>query len=233
MWKDNEQLSWKSIELLFEVTKSEKFRTHKLTRAHVHLTSYGCMKVILAAQVMSKSVADSLIRSKDDHRFKGHDLTQLIKFLELMNDAFDCRNSHGGASGKRNKSNLLLAPYTRSNHNKEAKEKMFISQQSYESLKMAVYGFEGAVKYLIEEKHAPSINGRKFNQDKLEQYFGVIRMSGGGSDNPTLQRLLQKNVSLHIQGQAARPTKRGNTEVNEEWIPDQAPILKRRRAEEK
>ncbi|KAK3920014.1 Transposable element P transposase [Frankliniella fusca] len=257
MFKNNEDISWKPIELLFEATKNEKFRSHKLTRAHIQLTSYGCMKVVLAAQVMSDSVVKGIQNFKDDPRFQQYDLDELCKFLKLMNDAFDCWNSHTDEKGKRNKWNPLLAPYTDVNDprfnflkgeflsffddwkrdvmnrpgkfSNQSRERMFISFQSYESLYISVYGFCGAIQFMLGEKNVPAIDGRMFNQDKLEQHFGILRMAGGGNDNPNLPRTLQHIQDKQMQGSAARPTKKGNTEISKEWIPDERAIPKKKR----
>ncbi|KAK3925996.1 Transposable element P transposase [Frankliniella fusca] len=238
MWKGNEKLSWKSIELLYEVTKNDKFRSNKLTRAHINLSSHGCMKVIYACQTMSDSVARDLKRFENDLRFEDHDLSQLCTFIKLTNDAFDCWNSDGDIKGKRNKENHLLQPYTsktdtrfeflqgefldffhkwhqdiqnrKGKFKKEERERMFISQQSYEALQITVHGFVRAIRFLLD-KGATTIDGRKYNQDKLEQYFGIVRMARGASDNPSMPELEQNVLSTYIQGNQARPPKRGNT----------------------
>ncbi|KAK3916488.1 Transposable element P transposase, partial [Frankliniella fusca] len=255
MYKNNEEMSWKAIEALFEATKHETFRSTKLKRAHVQLTSYGCMKVIFATQVFSASVAKSLQNFKDDPRFADYDLNELCTFIKLMNDAFDCWNSYADEKGKRNKWNPLLAPYydiTDSRFNflkeeflnyfydweqdilnrpgkfsKQKRERMFISFQSFESLKISVYGFCGAIHYMLKEKKAPFITGRKFNQDKLEQYFGVMRMSEGGNHNPNLQRVKQGIIDRHNISSAAIPARKGNTETSMEWLPDEKVIPKK------
>ncbi len=104
---------------------------------------------------------------------------------------------------------------------------MFISQQSYNSTQITVFGFVRAIRFLLDIG-ATSIDGRKYNQDKLEQYFGIVRMARGASDNPSMPELEQNVLSTYIQGNQARPPKRGNTQsAGAEWIPDQMPLSKR------
>ena len=166
-------------------------------------------------------------------------------------------NGDSDPCGTRNKENKFFAPYEKDDDwrfqyfeeevlkffsdwendvtkrkgkfRKEDRAKMFISIESYESLKVSVHGFIGAVRFLLS-KGALSIHGRKFNQDKLEQYFGKLRMAGGGRDAPGVQDVIQKSQSLQVQGQAAIPSKRGNTETTtREWVPDERAIPKRPR----
>jgi hypothetical protein len=217
------------------------------------------MKVIYAAQVLSNSVTEALKRFKSDSRFTKYDVDELCKFLLLCNNFFDCMNGEKSPTSTRNKENKFLAPYEDVNDwrfnyllndvlkffhdwkkdttkrpgrfEKEERDKMFISHESYESLQVTIPGFIGAVKFMLSIG-APYVDGRKFNQDKLEQYFGLLRMSGGGSDNPSVLQVIQKSQSLHVQGKAAKPSQHGNTQVSSaEWLPDQRPIPKRARRE--
>ncbi|KAE8739258.1 hypothetical protein FOCC_FOCC015242, partial [Frankliniella occidentalis] len=193
MWNQKENLSWKSIELLYELSKNDKFRKNKLTRNHINLSSHGCMKVIYACQTMSNSVVEDL---------KNHippRLTHDLNFLQV--DFLDYFHAWNSSVQKR-----------RGNFKKADRDKMFISQQSYGALQISVHGFIGAIRFLFN-KGATTIDGRKYNQDKLEQYFGIVRMGRGGSDNPNYSELRQGILSRHIQSNAARPAKRGNTEA--------------------
>ncbi|KAK3918010.1 tRNA 2-selenouridine synthase [Frankliniella fusca] len=81
---------------------------------------------------------------------------------------------------------------------------------------------------MLDQVKAPKVDGRKLNQDKLEQTFGNLRMSGGGNRSLNVAEIGQKCVNLEVQGRAALPTKRGNTEVlDESWEPDDTPLKKR------
>ena len=253
MWKNGEEISWEAIVKLHDVSIADKYKEHKLTRAHIILTAFSRMNVLLATQVMSSSVALSLKKYLNDPRFCGLITNSLISFLLAVNTLFDCLNGSNDPGGKRNKKNNNLDPYTspqdkrfgetfldvlnffddwyndiqtrEGNYSKEDRERMFIRMQSYESIHITVNGFMGAVMFLLEIG-AKSVDAKKFNQDKLEQYFGLLRMSGGGSNNPSVKSVINKSLSLTVQKGAAMPSAKGNTggerktlTVNQEPLP--------------
>ena len=65
------------------------------------------------------------------------------------------------------------------------KQKMFISSQTYEGLKITVHSVIELVKFLIKDKVSYVLTER-FCQDPLENYFGKQRSSGARKDNPSL-----------------------------------------------
>lgn len=88
-----EQVEWKYIKLLHNVQKEQALHLgNKLTQEHVRYWKQK-MKVKLAAQVFSDSVADSLsymLKNKVEG-FKNCQAT--IDFLRIFNDLFDVLNS--------------------------------------------------------------------------------------------------------------------------------------------
>jgi hypothetical protein len=58
----------------------------KLTHEHVHLTSFGKMRVSLAAQVLSASVANAI-----EHVY-GEQAKSTVDFINIMNKWFDIMN---------------------------------------------------------------------------------------------------------------------------------------------
>ncbi|XP_034237897.1 uncharacterized protein LOC117643252 [Thrips palmi] len=93
LWKNNEYLSWKVIEMLYKLTEGDKFRTHKLTKAHIKLTSFSCMTVLYATQVLSNSVAQSIEDLANHKEMENFQTSELVKFIRLMNRFFDCVNT--------------------------------------------------------------------------------------------------------------------------------------------
>ncbi|KAK3910267.1 Transposable element P transposase [Frankliniella fusca] len=252
MWKNNQTLSWKALEKLQEVDVENKFKLHKLTKAHVYLTAFTRMRVSLATQVCSQSVADSLKKYVNDTRFQGLISCELITFLEKCNRMFDCLNGTDDPEGVRNKMNLDLLPYTEclderfdflesiltyfqdwqrqvlsreGNMSLEQRRRMQISKESYDSLHITISGFCGAVRYLLKNTGIKSIKAKDLNQDKLEQEFGLFRMSFGSNNHPTLQNLIQKVLSNYVQRSAALPVdgnikgKRKILSVDESLLP--------------
>ena len=109
LWKEGQDISWEAITTLHEVTLKQKYRDTKLTRDHVRLNSYSCMSVVLASQVMSNSVVTDLKKHRNDSRFKNLVNDQLLRYIKLVNDFFDCLNGDG--EGERVKENDFLKSY--------------------------------------------------------------------------------------------------------------------------
>ena len=87
MWNHGQYLLLKRIADLFY--SDQEFALHtlpKLSLDHIVLTSYSKMKVKLATQVLSRSVAIALEESGKE------DVTGTAQFCRMMNDFFDCTN---------------------------------------------------------------------------------------------------------------------------------------------
>ncbi|KAK3926610.1 Transposable element P transposase [Frankliniella fusca] len=256
MQKNNETLTWKALEKLYEVDRLNKFKIHKLTKDHVRLTSFTRMRVSLAAQVCSQSVAGSLRKYQNDPRFEGLISTELITFITICNRLFDCLNGSDDPEGIRNKINSDLLPITSCQDvifdflhsvlkyfqdwqseallregklSLEERRRMQISQESYESLHITIPGFCGAVQYLLQNTGIKSAKAKDFNQDKLEQEFGLFRMSFGSNNHPTLQNLIQKTLSHHVQRSAALPVQGNIKGSRKTLLVDESPLPKRPR----
>ncbi|KAK3921558.1 Transposable element P transposase [Frankliniella fusca] len=80
------------LERLYDITKGNKFMETKLTKAHVKLTSFSCMTVLLATQVLSASVANSIEANSSHESLEKLDTSELVKLIRLMNSFFDCMN---------------------------------------------------------------------------------------------------------------------------------------------
>ncbi|KAK3926416.1 Transposable element P transposase [Frankliniella fusca] len=253
MYKNGEKISWEAIELLHSISIKDKFKTHKLTQAHAKLTAFSRMNVTLTTQTMSKSVARALKDYMNDPRFNGVINFELLSFILKVNTFFDCLNGSGDPDGTRNKTNEYLKPYINLEderlrtvlkedvlkffidwHNdayeqeglsKEAMERRTISHETYQSLHITIFGFCAAVEFLLR-KGAPSVDAKAFNQDKLEQYFGLTRMAGGASNNPSYNIVRGRLPGDHAKKAAAPPKRKGNTkgarselQVNQDPLP--------------
>ena len=67
------------------------------------------------------------------------------------------------------------------------KEKMFISAQTYEGLRITASSILEIIPFLLENG-LDFVLTEKFNQDCLEQSFGTHHSMGGRSDNPNVHR---------------------------------------------
>ena len=129
------------------------------------------MKVKLATQVLSQSVAIALEEAGDN------DVLETAKFCRMMNSFFDCTNVRSRTEHI-HKKNEYIKPYTslnderfewllniffvylenwrkstlerEGNYKSDARDKMFLSQQTYEGLKIFVHSHVEAINFLLE-----------------------------------------------------------------------------------
>ncbi|XP_028404077.1 uncharacterized protein LOC114526750 [Dendronephthya gigantea] len=210
----------------------QEFALHtlpKLSLDHIVLTSYSKMKVRLATQVLSKSVAFALEESGKD------DVTGTAQFCRMMNDFFDCANVRSLTEHVR-KRNHLIKPYEmqdderltwlkdvflkylddwrastmqrEGNYSADDRGKMFLSLQTYKGLKICVHSHIEAIQFLLAEGFQYVLSER-FMQDVLEDYFGHHRAKSGHSDNPTAQQFGYNDLTIAAQRDIA-PVIRGN-----------------------
>ena len=106
MWNNGHHLLFRHIADLFY--SDQDFALHslpKLTLDHITLASYSKMKVKLAVQVLSNSVAIALRESGKE------EVLGTAMFCEMMNRFFDCTNVRSRTEHMR-KRNDFLKPYT-------------------------------------------------------------------------------------------------------------------------
>lgn len=144
----------------------------KLTLDHVVLTSYSKMKVKLATQVLSKSVAMAFEESGDK------EVLGTAKFCQMMNDLFDCTNVRSTNEHVR-KRNDLIKPYSSCDdprlawlkdvflqyledwkkssltrpgeYSPDERGKMFLSVETYNGLKISVNSHMEVIKFLLDQ----------------------------------------------------------------------------------
>ena len=205
MWNNGNDLDWRHI---YKIVDDQYFTTKgasRLTRAHVDLTSYSVMNVRLAAQTLSASTAVVLRYNKD--------ASATAEFCEMANKFFDILNVRSQQEGtfqrnddmkpfiSKDDERLVWLKTTfldyfssskesiekREGFSKTEKEKMFISAQTYQGLKITVLSMVEIIPFLLDNG-VKFVLTNKFNQDCLEQNFGMHRSMGGRSDNPNVYR---------------------------------------------
>ena len=233
LWNGGD-ISWKYVVKLFEEHCTGAFRLcPKLTEQHVHLTAFANMKVNLAAQVMSNTVANAL-----RHVF-GDDVEPTVAFIRTMNRWFDIMNNRSLRETHR-KRNPDVAPFenvedprldwltndfldyfsqwTRSieerfpHLSKSDKSVMQLSRQTLNGLTITTRSIVEYVKYLLR-KCASFILTEYFNQDVLERHFGHCRQKGRLNENPTVWQVchtLDQVRTVKCQGLAPQ---RGNVRI--------------------
>lgn len=202
---DNGSIEWSYLEKLVELQEQEQLHLgNKLKKAHIDFKSQ-IMKVRLATQLMSNSVADALEYCRDGLKlndFKNCGPT--VKFLKIMNRAFDILNSHN-ISNKGYKKALCQSNYnTIQDSANECIE--YISKLQFKanrgtelainsSRKTGFIGFIMGLKSVktlyemyIQPKKLLFVPFYKMSQDHLELFFCTTRSRLGYNNNPTVRQ---------------------------------------------
>ncbi|PIK40700.1 hypothetical protein BSL78_22455 [Apostichopus japonicus] len=173
---------------------------HKLTYEHLNLTPSLRMRVYLAAQVLSKTVANAL------ESMGKPELSSTILFIRTINDWFDCLNVANTKQHFQGR-NANLAPYKSVDDErfkwlendflgfldewyaesqsaedvpKKDRYKLFISRETYSGMHITVKSFVSLAKELLQNPSVEYVLSEKFSQDPLEEYFSKQRGCGGG-----------------------------------------------------
>ena len=230
MWNNGKYLLFSHIaDIFFQDQAVELHVLPKLTLDHIVLTSYSKMKVRLATQVLSRSVAIALEENGNS------DVLGTAQFCRMMNDFFDCTNVRSLTEHVK-KRNEFIKPYTSADDDRlrwlvdvflqyleswkastreregeftdDARGKMFLSMQTYEGLKISVRSHVEAIKFLLENGFKYVLSER-FMQDVLEDYFGHQRSKGRRADNPSAYEFGYNDLTIAAQRDIA-PVVRGN-----------------------
>ncbi|XP_071101730.1 uncharacterized protein [Haliotis cracherodii] len=232
MWKDGQDIRWSHIVRLYEeyVEPSIYAHAHKLTREHIDLTPFAKMKVNLAAQVLSKTVADALEHLYDDS------VSETVNFIRQMNKFFDCLNTRNLNEADR-KRNTNLREYVDRNDErltyltteflgyfdaweravlnrqgpltKSQRSRMMLSKQTLHGLRITVQSIVECVRFLLDEG-ANFVLTHRFNQDPLEEHFSHYRQKGGANSNPTVYDVKHTMSQLRVIGSTALAPITGN-----------------------
>ena len=198
---------WKYIVELFKLQDDEGLHLgNKLKRAHIHFYKQK-MKVKLASQIFSDSVADAIefcLKELKIKEFEGSEST--IIFIRYVNRCFDLLNSRS-----------IVAP----NYKKALCEKNIKKVQNYVTeaityFKNLEFGNRktGIMGWIIDLTNILKIfdlyvkNGSlsyvptyKLSQDHLELFFGSIRSHLGHNDNPTVRQFRAAYKRLIIRAE--------------------------------
>ena len=219
MWNDKHIL-WEHLAQIFYADAANNLKLlPRITYDHIKLSPYSVMRVDLAAQVLSASMA-AIIR-----QYGGPELTATAKYCEMVDKFFDCLNVRSTAEHIR-KRKPFLAPYTdmndqrfewlennfltyfndwqdliknrNGNFTKDEQSKMFISYQTFDGFQITTYSMIECTKFLLTEGMEYILTER-FCQDPVEEYFGKQRQLGRRSDNPDLFTFGYNDNTIRIQ----------------------------------
>lgn len=213
---DGNLIEWKYFLLLEELQRHEGLHLgNKLKNNHVNYRNQK-MKVKLAAQLFSRSVADALQLCESDLKlpaFKHAAAT--IKFIQIINDLFDILNSKNikqpGLKSAIHSANFATIQEVLNNGFDYIKKLQLTNGQLIVTSprKTGFLGFLiciSSIQYLYQSLCQDKtillcIPAYKFSQDHLELLFGCIRYHGGCNNNPTARQLeiIFKKLLVHAE----------------------------------
>ena len=250
MWNNGKFLLWHHIADFFN--EEQELGLHylpKITYEHIRLTPYSIMNVKLAAQVLSTTVSNVI------RKYGPDSASETARYCLLMDTFFDMMNIRDINSNKYDQKpslkpfssiddprfswlqNVFLQYFEdwrisienrNSNYTKKEKNKMFISRETYEGLKISVNSIIELIKFLLQHQIKYVLTAR-FNQDCLENYFGRQRSSGARKDNPSVQDFGFNDNAIRNQ-KVFRPISgnvRGIDETRIEFSDEMVPCRKR------
>ncbi|KAJ3646534.1 hypothetical protein Zmor_024118 [Zophobas morio] len=184
----------------------------KITNNHVNLSNTGKMRVKLATQIFSKSVADGLKLYMTQGTPRLQDCLATSQFCLKINNMFDSLNrkipAHGVRPGSKDYYTII----------EDSIRWLNDWEDNYKSGK--IDSSEFLTKNTAEGLHVTLHSALcKINQDSLEKFFGTIRLAGGQNDHPATPTFLQLYKLLSVYS-LLKPPKYGNCSVTE----DKAPI---------
>lgn len=162
----------------------------KLSHKHFNLRlRFGHLKVKLATQVLSRSVAMGM-RYMVDAKKVPETALPTANFVENMDVLFNCFNSRGFRSTAK----LRNALTDQSGHMEFLKEKLSWLQTIKSNGKrqppclsgwvLSIHALLGIWETLKKDFNFTFLLTRRLNQDDVENLFGVIRHKGHNRDNP-------------------------------------------------
>lgn len=186
--------NWDHLRVLAEKQSSENFNLfNKLTQRHIDWYQMP-MNVKLAAETLSKSVADTIDQLHKDGYREFEDCEGTTEFLLYFNDAFDILNF----AEKNKRVNKYKQPISA-----ETAEEIFLFGEKFQryikelelglkkkripilksSAERGFFGFfhnftslKGIYEDLVENGPLKEFHPFQFNQDHLENFFSLIRL---------------------------------------------------------
>ena len=190
----NHSVKWQYVEDLYNFDSSQRIKlAPRLTERHIVLPCFSKMKVKLASQIFSHSVASGISLLKNLGKLP-EEAGYTAEFIAEMNDLFDCFNA-------RYTDSVPLRRRMMSTSRHEATLRQSLATMS--ELKVicgskvrihCVSGWQIAISALLglwddlRRDGVKFIMTRKLSQDRLENFFARVRRGLGNADNPSCQK---------------------------------------------
>jgi hypothetical protein len=232
--KGGVEISWAHIVSTAQEDKNKRDlnKLYKIGDEHIHLSPQLRMRVKLAAQVLSTTMSHALIaRNKPE-------LLATAEFCQIFDSWFDCLNGRYLREGIHTRK-PNLNPYSQTsdkrfewlqndflgwledwegeviklNLPKSEKNRLILSRQTMDGLKITTISFISLTKQLLSEPGVKFLLPEKLNQDRLETFFGKLRRGCGDTDNPTADQIRHRILCLIVAGQCFIPPKNRNCPI--------------------
>ncbi|KAL4153780.1 hypothetical protein QTP88_001613 [Uroleucon formosanum] len=197
--KDNKIISFDDIKKTYELDKqNHKSKSLvKITDAHIYPNSFHKMRVKLAVQLLSNSMAAAIRTCMQTGQLQNNTSSNTADFIEFINHLFDCLNS---------KSLYSHNPYLYSLTDLGTVKNFLIEASQYftnlQKLKKGKLsqppcfkGFTQTINGVLQFFEAEKSNDivflmtNRLNQDVLENLFSIFRQNGGYNKNPTARTI--------------------------------------------
>jgi len=224
------QIRWQHVKDLHELQDKEGLKAaNKLKRAHIEWYQQK-MKVSLAAQSFSRSVANALeFVSKDLKLTKFTDVDATVRFIRIIDRLFDTLNSKSPlstafksvlkATNEMHWRPFLLEAVDYLLHLKLGGIPLHQSPR-----KTTVLGFVATVKSVLGlfDNHVAAgslkyLATYRLSQDHIELSFNVIRSRGRWNNNPTTGQFRAAYRQLLLKHDI-KPSVTGNTVAQEDFV---------------
>jgi len=199
-----DEIKWQYIKNLQAVQSKEGLKAgNKLHERHIQWQKQK-MKVKIAAQTLSSSVADALeFCDKNLKLTEFSDCSETVEFIRVIDRLFDVLNSRnplakGYKCPLKTENESRWRPFLLSAIDYLKGIKLQNGQLMCESVrKIGVIGFiSSAISVmhifdcLVKQQHVLKyVLCYKFSQDHLELFFSVVRSRGGSNNNPSVVQL--------------------------------------------
>ncbi|XP_008178271.1 uncharacterized protein LOC103307771 [Acyrthosiphon pisum] len=222
----NDPIRWDFFEKLYNTEKENRGLVKvcpSITKSHVYLNSFLKMKVKLATQIFSESVATALEYYKLKNYPEFQNSSETTNFCRKINCLFDSLNNlnpyHGlsvDSEGWKNiKSSInWLDDWEMALKEGEITEEEFLPPNTSQGLRITMSSMLDMSLYLIDKFDFKYILSGRINQDNLEIFFGTIRAAGGQNDHPAMPNFQHIYKMLSVYS-ILKPPKSGNCTVIE------------------
>lgn len=188
---------------------------NKLRQAHLNFVKQK-MKVRLAVQTLSQSVADALDYCRDQLSLPDFkDCSGTVKFIKMINNIFDILNSRSLVAFGYKKALFVKNYELTKNFINEAIE--YISKIKFADGNLVINsnrktGFVGFIvgmknvlliyeEIVAQEKLLIYFPAYKISQDHLELFFSSIRSRGGWNNNPSCRQFTASYKRLIVRAE--------------------------------